>query len=288
MGVLGSQRGGEDLVVRVILTILILLFVKHLIGLRLVSGCRGVTRGGTFCHGAVCTPQNLVCSHGNGLLICGRPACSLVIIVGSIHGTSHHKGPVSALRLYKLLNVAGSSFVREVRGIGGDGGGQNCSPLAPRQFVARLSPTSCTLLVRRLHGFPNFSVRKHALHGCGCPCTTRILNSVKRINGHVLRGSSACEVNSCTNVDNFRHSCRGTLHNRGNIRVLLHSTVNEVRKSCGGNRRSGTPITNRGLASALSVSLRVITRRLLRNGVNDIITVRPSANRVLTVTSGPA
>lgn len=264
------------------IVIVILVCLVHLFALRVVDrSCGGGTSDGTFLGGARCPDHKIVCSQGNGLLICGRPTCSIAVIVGRIRG-------LSALSLYGALGVAPSCFGGHVHRVGSEHSGPNCSPCARRMFVARLSTRRYKIFRRGLFGFPNFCVRQHAVHRCGCGTTTRILKSVTRISGKSVRTSSCCMHNSFVKGRKMRHSCRGRLENRGKIRVLLHSTHKHVRKQCVSKGCSGAPIPKGGLGLNVSVRLRVLKRHLLRKGVNDVITVRPSAKRVLYVMSTPA
>lgn len=93
--------------------IVILVCIFQLFSLRVVaSSCGGGTSDGTFLGGVRCPSQKTVCSHGNGLLIFGRPTCSVAFIPQRI-------ARLSALSLYDTLGVAHRRFSGQVGSIGG-------------------------------------------------------------------------------------------------------------------------------------------------------------------------
>lgn len=264
------------------IVIVILVFLVHLLSLRVVDrSCGGGTSDGTFLGGVRCPDQKIVCSQGRGLLICGRTTCSVAIVVGRV-------ARLSAVSLYRALGVSPRFLQGGFHSVGSHQLGPNCSPCAGRMFLARLSTRSYNVFRRGLFGFPKFCVRQHAVQRCACGIKTRVLKSVTRISGSSVRGSRCCVPNSFVNGLNMRHSCRGRLQKRGNVRVLLHSTQKQVRKGCVSKGFSGTPMTKGGLQLDLSVRLRRLKRHLLRKGVKDVMTVRPSANRMLYLISSPA
>lgn len=283
MNVTGSciLRGQGCIVNKMTLTV-ILVCLLHLFSLRVTaSSCGGGTSDGTFLGGVRCPSHKTVCSQGSGLLIFGRPTCSVAVIPGRIRG-------LSALSLYRALGVAHTRFLGVVDSVGSHHEGPNCSHCAGRMFVSRLSTRRYNMFRRGLFGFHKFCVRQHAVHRCDCGSTTRILNSVNRMSVGSVRGSSCCVQKSCVKGRNVRGSCRSCLQNRGNIRMLLESTRKHVRKRCVSKGCSGHPVPKGGLGLKVSVSLRVLKRHLLGGGVKDVITVRPRAKRVLYVISSPS
>lgn len=284
MTVTGScELRGQGFIVKKVTLSVILVCLVHLFMLRVAaSSCGGGTSDGTFLGGVRCPSHKTVCSHANGLLIFGRPTCSVAVIPGRMRG-------LSALSLYRSLGVAHTRFLGVVDSVGSHHQGPKCSECAGRLFVSRLSTRRYNIFRRGLFGFHNFCVRQHAVHRCSCSTTTRTLNSVKRISTGRVRTSrrNCCVHNSCINGLNMRGSCRGCLHKRGNVRVLLHSTRKHVRKRCVSKRCSHPSMPKGGLALDLSVSLRVLNRQLLGGGVKDVITVRPRAKRVLYLMSSP-
>ncbi len=261
---------------------IIFVCVIQLFALRIVdSSCGQGTSSGTFLGGVRCPSQKIVASQGSDLLICGRPSCSVVMIVS-------RREKISALSLYRDLNVAGSCCIQHVTRVHSHCHGPNCSTCARRLFVDRLSSRRFYTFRRGLFHFPNFCIRHHAVQRCRSPYKTLILNSVKRISPTRIGTSSCCRGKSFVKGRNIRHTCRERLHKRGNIRVLLQSTQKHVGKHCVSKRLSVGAIPKGGLALNLSIELRALNRHLVRKGLNDVITVRPSANRVLYVISSPA
>lgn len=282
-GVISCGLSGHGCIVNNITVTVMIVCTVHLFALRVVDrSCGGGTSSGTFLGRVRFPSHNTVCSEGNGLVICGSPSCSVVIIVG------RRRKHLSAVSFYGSLNVAGRTFRGQVRAVGSEGGGPKCSQCARRLFVDRLSSGSFDIFRRGVFEFPNFCIRGQDIERCICPCTTRMLKSINRISPDSVRRSSCCRPNSCVNGLKLRGRCRGRLQNAGNIGVVLHSTHKEVRKDCRGKGLSRQPITNGSLALNVSIGLRTLNRELLRNGVKDVITVSPESKSILTVISSPS
>lgn len=250
----------------------------HLCILRIIRfSCRSaVSRGGHIRILPVAPAHKLVCSHGNIILTSGHPDFGLA--VAHRHTISIGRRLSRIVDLLRLPTRSHTSFSGTV--------GRKQRPFIPIALFCRLDRRRVTILtIGRFH-LPKVSIRPRFIQRC--PVNTRFTRSVNCIK-HVGRGRSGilsnirCHNARSVNGANVRGFCRSRLRNRINCRRIRAGTRNHMLQILG----RASPVPNGGVILDLSIGLRRTTRSTLNSHHNSIITLSPTANRILTVIDGP-